>query len=202
MIAIHAFAPLPGTSPPLLTSDCQFTAASAVVTLPSALRGRLKVFAMCGDGGDAPPYWKRRASSDLYRISAWSRSAPMADMAARCGTSTGLIVVQADTADDMAAVQATLGALPQDTVRSISRDGRLRYWMRIPAVVRSLPTRLDIAPGIRVLADGAYVRLPPAGAWTTPPDDPDADYQAIPPAWVAAILDHDAAPMPTVHYFH
>lgn len=202
MMAMHTFAPLLGTPPPLLRLGCQFAAASAVVTLPSALHGRLKVFALNGEDGTAPAYWKRRASGDPDRIAAWARSSPDADMAARCGSSTGLVCVQADTADDMAAVQANLGALPQATVASVSRDGRLRYWMRIPTTVRSLPTRLDLAPGIRVLADGAYVRLPPAGAWTTPPDDPDADYQAIPPAWVAAILDHDAAPTPTVRYFH
>lgn len=202
---MHAYAPLPGATPPILpsmSSGCQFAAALAFVTFPSALRGRLKVFAFNGDGGTAPMSWKRRATGEADTIAAWAKASPLADMGARCGVGTGLVVVQADTTDDLDSVQNALGTLPDDTIASVSRDGRIRLWMRIPNTGRTLPTRLDLAPGVRVLADGAYARLPPPGRWTTPPDDPDADYQALPVAWVAAILDRNPDPVPTVRYFH
>lgn len=199
------YAPLPNGPPvvlPSMTSSCAYAAGLAFLAAPSALRGRLRVFPITGGGGAVPSGWKRKATDSVQAIRVWARSYPSAPMAARTGVSTGLVVVQADDADALAAVEQTFGALPPDTVRSVSRNGRLRVWMRLPATVRTCPTRRDLVPRCRILADGAYCRLPPSGRWTTPPDDPDSDYRLIPSGWIAAAVALDTPPTPTIRFFN
>ena len=205
VVIAAAYAPLPNGPPvvfPSMSSSCAYAAGLAFLAAPSALRGRLRVFALIGAGGAALSGWRRKATDSIQAIRVWARSSPGADMAARTGVSTGLVVVQADDADALAAAERTLGPLPSDTVKSISRDGRLRLWLRLPSTVRSCPTRLDLAPRCRILADGAWCRLPPSGGWRTPPDDPDADYRVIPADWIAAALALERPPAATVRYFH
>ncbi|WP_083777531.1 bifunctional DNA primase/polymerase [Brevundimonas subvibrioides] len=188
---------------PTMSSPCAYRRTLATLAAPSSLRGRLRAFAMSGGGGRAPNNWKRRASDSPAAFAAWARSYPHADLALRTGVSTGLVVVQADDDDALAAAEEAFGALPAATVRSLSREGRLRLWMRVPAGLRSLPTCLDIAPGVRLLADGAYARL---SAWTQPPDDDRFDFMLISPTWVVAVQAAAqaaaASPTPTVRRFH
>ena len=157
---------------------------------------------MSGGGGRAPDNWKRRASDSPAAFAAWARSYPHADLALRTGVSTGLVVVQADDDDALAAAEEAFGALPAATVRSLSREGRLRLWMRVPAGLRALPTVLDLHPGVRVLSDGAYCRL---SDWTQAPDQVEYDFMLIPTGWTtacaAAAQAAAAPPMPTVRRF-
>ncbi|MBU1326457.1 MAG: bifunctional DNA primase/polymerase [Alphaproteobacteria bacterium] len=200
------YAPLPSGCPPMapsMSSGCAYRRALATLTAKTGLSGRLRAFALSEPGGRPPPNWKRRASDSPAAFTAWARSYPDAELALRTGVSTGLVVVQADDEATLAAAEGAFGPLPGATVRSVSRDGRLRVWMRVPSGLRTLPTVLNLYPGVRVLSDGAYCRL---SEWTQAPDDPAYDYMLIPSGWTAAVqaaLQAAAAPpTPTVRRFH
>lgn len=165
----------------------------------------MKAFPLSEPCGRAPKNWKRRASDSPAAFAAWARSYPDADLALRTGVSTGLVVVQANDGDALAAAEERFGPLPAASVSSVSRDGRIRRWLRTPAGLRSLPTVLTFpgVGGIRVLGDGSFARI---GPWTQAPHDDAHDFMLISPTWIAACTAAAQAaaapPKPTIRRFH
>lgn len=168
---------------------------------PSALRGKLKAFPCTGPEGSPGSRWKRRASDDIAVLRAWSVQFAGVPIGIRAGVASSLAVIEAADIWSLSDLERQLGRLPSPTVQSVTVEGVRRLWFRLPPECTGCPTRNDIGEGVRLIGDGGFVVLPPAGSWLASIDDPAVDFRLLPPTWLCRAANTPIDPTPTVRVF-
>lgn len=134
------------------------------------------------------------ATTDEAQIADWWRRWPDANIGIACGARSGLVVIDIDPRhagdDALAALEREHGPLPH-TVESLTGGGGRHLFFAHPGgTVRTC----DIAPGVEIRADGAYIVAPPSlhasgrtYAWELS-SHPDDVAPAPVPEWVVALM--------------
>lgn len=152
------------------------------------------------------------ATSDPDEIERRMKRRPEANIAAACGTVSGVLVLDVDVKEgqfgraSLARLQADYGPLPESW-ETLTPSGGSHLWFRQPIGV-SLRNRVNLYvdhsngsrtryPGLDVRTTGGSVAIPPsrkhhgAYTWVRSPTTPLAD----PPAWLVKIIDPPYVPL-------
>jgi putative DNA primase/helicase len=137
----------------------------------------------------------RDASSDPSLLEHWANAWPRANLAIPTGPRSGFLVLDVDRKDvdglqTLAALEQTLGALPETLVAATPSGGEHRYFRARDASIRNAAGRIagESAPGVDVRGEGGYVLIAPSEVGDKPYTwKLRAPVAELAPAWAEAL---------------